>query len=94
MKTRDFDYRVPPSLIAQNPIEPRDRSRLLVMNRAGAIQGHHSFYELPKFLKAGDVLVFNDTRVFPARLFGSREGTGGRVELLLLHQVASQVWEV
>ncbi|MBI4284312.1 MAG: tRNA preQ1(34) S-adenosylmethionine ribosyltransferase-isomerase QueA [Chloroflexi bacterium] len=92
MKTDDFDYTLPPDLIAQAPLEPRDRSRLLVLDRATGSIRHHRFYEIAEFLQAGDVLVLNDSRVIPARLFGHRSG-GGKVELLLLRRIEPKVWE-
>ena len=92
MKTSDFDYHLPKELIAQTPIEPRDRSRLMVVSRRdGSIQ-HRHFYDLPEYLRPGDVMVFNDSRVFPARLYGTRVGTGGRIELLLLHRTSPGTW--
>ena len=93
MKTSDFDYYLPPELIAQTPIEPRDHSRLMVLNRADGSIEHHRFFELPDYLKAGDVLVFNDSRVIPARLKGRKVGTGGKVELLLLRRLKANEWE-
>ncbi len=94
MKTSDFDYHLPPELIAQTPIEPRDRSRLMVVDRqTGAIR-HTVFSQLPGLLRAGDLLVFNDSRVVPARLVGRKEGTGGKVEILLLRRGADGAWEV
>ena len=92
MKTADFDYRLPKALIAQTPVEPRDHSRLMVVSRDdGSIQ-HRRFYDLPGFLRGGDALVFNDSRVVPARLYGSRDGTGGKIELLLLGRRPDGVW--
>jgi len=91
LRTSDFDYELPESLIAQTPIEPRDYSRLMSLCRAdGSIQ-HHRFYELPQLLRPGDLMVFNDSRVMPARLRGSRS-TGGAVELLLLSRLSPGVW--
>ena len=84
MKTSDFYYELPEELIAQTPLEHRDHSRLLTLNRETGKTGHHHFYELPEFLKPGDCLVLNNSRVLPARLLGHREPTGGAVELLLL----------
>ena len=84
MQTSDFDYHLPPELIAQTPVEPRDSSRLLVLHRATGRVEHQRFDQLLKHLRPGDVMVFNQSRVIPARLFGRREDTGGRVELLLL----------
>ncbi len=90
--TSDYDYHLPSHLIAQTPAQPRDSSRLLVLHRdAGRIE-HRSFRDLPHYLAEGDVLVLNDSRVFPARLYGHREGTGGRVELLLLARLGDGVW--
>ncbi|MBM3945765.1 MAG: tRNA preQ1(34) S-adenosylmethionine ribosyltransferase-isomerase QueA, partial [SAR202 cluster bacterium] len=93
MKTSDFDYDLPEDLIAQTPVEPRDHSRLLVLSRAdGSIQ-HRRFYDLPHFLRKGDVLVFNDSRVFPARLRGRRlDGAGATIELLLLSRLEGDAW--
>src|SRR5262245_10544275 len=83
MKSRDFDYPLPPELIAQAPPAARDASRLMVVPRAGGPVEHRKFVEFPSLLRAGDVLVLNDTRVVPARLILTRS-TGGRVEALLL----------
>jgi S-adenosylmethionine:tRNA ribosyltransferase-isomerase len=94
VKTSDFDYELPPELIAQTPIEPRDYSRLLVVNRADESIAHRHFYDLPDLLGKGDVLVFNDSRVLPARLFGHRVGYEGKVEILLLRRVEPSLWEV
>jgi S-adenosylmethionine:tRNA ribosyltransferase-isomerase len=93
MKTSDFDYHLPPELIAQTPVEPRDRSRLMVLKRGDGLVEHHRFFEIVDFLHDGDVLVFNDSRVIPARLTGKKLDTGGRVELLLLHRLEGVVWE-
>jgi S-adenosylmethionine:tRNA ribosyltransferase-isomerase len=93
MKTSDFDYNLPPELIAQTPIEPRDHSRLMVLDREKGTIQHCHFYNLPEYLKAGDVMVFNDSRVLPARIKGKREGSGGKVEMLLLRRFEPQVWE-
>jgi len=94
VKTSDFDYELPPELIAQTPIEPRDHSRLLVVNRADGSIAHRHFYDLPDLLRKGDVIVFNDSRVLPARLFGHRVGYEGKVELLLLRRIEPSLWEV
>jgi S-adenosylmethionine:tRNA ribosyltransferase-isomerase len=88
----DFDYELPPELIAQSPVEERDASRLLHLEADGAVV-HRAFRDLPGLLHAGDVLVLNDTRVFPARLEGLRSG-GGRAEILLLDRLDSQRWRV
>ena len=93
MKTSDFDYHLPEELIAQTPMEPRDHSRLLVYNRADQSMQHLHFYDLPRFLRKGDVLVINETKVIPARLLGEKEDTGVPVELLLLKRLERDVWE-
>lgn len=93
IKTSDFNYELPPELIAQTPLDRRDASRLLTLNRAGGETGHRHFYDLPRLLKPGDCLVFNDSRVLPARLFGRREPGGGAVELVLLTDKGDGVWE-
>ena len=93
MKTSDFDYVLPEELIAQTPIEPRDHSRLLVYNRADKSVEHLHFYDLPRFLRKGDVLVVNETKVIPARLLGEKEDTGVPVEILLLKRLEKDVWE-
>lgn len=93
MKTSDFDYSLPPDLIAQTPVEPRDRSRLMVLNRGNGSLEHRRFSDITEYLRAGDVLVFNDSRVIPARLRGRKIDTGGRVEILLLRRVEANIWE-
>jgi len=93
LRTDDFNYYLPAELIAQQPIEPRDTSRLLIVNRKSGLIEHHYFYELSDFLHNGDVLVFNDSRVIPARLSGRKESTGGNVEILLLRRISADVWE-
>jgi len=92
MKTSDFDYYLPPELIAQVPVEPRDSSRLMVLERKRGSIEHRRFFEIVDYLHAGDILVFNDSRVIPARLKGKKE-TGGRVEMLLLRRLDNAVWE-
>ena len=92
VKTSDFDYDLPTELIAQTPIEPRDHSRLMVLSRAEGTIQHRHFYDLPDFLRRGDVLVCNDSRVIPARLYGRRSKTGDKVELLLLNRLSEGVW--
>lgn len=89
----DYNYHLPHNLIAQQPITPRDHSRLLVLNKANGQINHDHFYNLPKYLKAGDILVINDTKVFPARLKGYKEDTGGRVEIFLLRPLPNKNWE-
>ena len=93
MKTSDFDFELPEELIAQTPLERRDASRLLTLDKSTGETGHHHFYELPRFLRPGDCLVLNDSRVLPARLLGHREPTGGAVEVLLLIDRGDKVWE-
>ena len=93
MRTSDFDYYLPQELIAQTPLEPRDHSRLMVLERSDASLSHHKFFEVVDYLRNGDVLVFNDSRVIPARLSGRKADTGGRLEILLLRQLDSRVWE-
>ena len=93
MKTSDFDYFLPPELIAQTPVEPRDHSQLMVLNRKDGAITHRRFFEIEVYLQEGDVLVFNDSRVIPARLYGRRAGSGGRVEILLLRRLEAGVWE-
>jgi S-adenosylmethionine:tRNA ribosyltransferase-isomerase len=92
MSLADLDYDLPPALIAQHPVEPRDASRLLVVRRAGGLLEDADFRSLPELLSAGDVLVRNDTRVFPARAF-FRRATGGRIEALFLRPLASACGE-
>lgn len=93
MKTSDFDYSLPLELIAQTPIEPRDQSRLMVLNRSGSSIEHRKFFEITDYLRAGDVLLFNDSRVIPARLNGRKIDSGGRVEILLLRRRDTRTWE-
>ncbi|MHC1786373.1 MAG: tRNA preQ1(34) S-adenosylmethionine ribosyltransferase-isomerase QueA [Christensenellales bacterium] len=93
MRTSDFDYALPPELIAQTPITPRDASRMLVCNRENGRREGHIFRELPSFLRPQDVMVVNETRVIPARLLGLKEDTGVPVEFLLLKRLSTDVWE-
>lgn len=93
MKTSDFDYYLPTELIAQTPVEPRDASRLLVYDKSTGETFHKHFYDLADMLKAGDVLVRNNTKVLPARMFGYTEN-GGKVEILLLKRFNLNEWEV
>ena len=93
MKTSDFDYSLPLELIAQTPIEPRDQSRLMLLNRSNSSIEHRNFFELTDYLRAGDVLLFNDSRVIPARLNGRKIDSGGRVEMLLLRRLSTGTWE-
>jgi S-adenosylmethionine:tRNA ribosyltransferase-isomerase len=92
MKTSDFDYELPPQFIAQTPVEPRDAARLLVMNRQTGTLEHSVFNEVGNYLKPGDLLVLNQTRVIPARIF-AHKSTGGRVEVLLLRREDLLTWE-
>lgn len=94
MKTALFDYYLPEELIAQTPVEPRDHSRLLVYNRQTKEILHKHFYDIVDFLKPDDILVVNNTKVIPARLYGEREGTHGKVELLLLKRRDLTHWDV
>ena len=93
MKTHDFYYDLPKERIAQTPVEPRDHSRLLVMDRFTGEMEHRHFYDIVDYLRPGDLLVINDSRVLPARLYGVKEDTGAHMELLLLEQKGNQVWE-
>ncbi|MGI6284502.1 tRNA preQ1(34) S-adenosylmethionine ribosyltransferase-isomerase QueA [Neomoorella humiferrea] len=93
MRLEDFDYYLPAELIAQTPVEPRDASRLLVLHREKDMLEHRHFYDLPDYLHEGDVLVLNETRVLPARLWGRRAGTGARIEVLLLTRRTGDIWE-
>ena len=92
MRTSDFDYDLPEELIAQTPLEPRDHSKLMLVDRDVGALSHDRFFNLPKYLRQGDVLVFNDSRVISARLFGSRDDTGNKIELLLLSRLKEGVW--
>ena len=80
MKTSDFYYDLPEELIAQTPIEPRDHSRLMVLDKKTGSIGHRHFYDIIEFLNPGDCLILNDSRVLPARIYGIKEGTGSQVE--------------
>ena len=93
MKTSDFYYELPPELIAQTPIERRDGSRLLTLDRETGRTEHRRFYELPELLRPGDCLILNDSRVLPARLLGQRLPGGGACEVLLLIDRGENVWE-
>ncbi len=92
MKTSDFSYELPESLIAQTPLEKRDSSRLMLLDRSTGQVAHSVFSRLPEYLQPGDCLVMNDSRVLPARLFGHRP-SGGAVEVLLLKDLGDGVWE-
>ncbi len=93
MKTSDFDYFLPEELIAQDPSLARDESRLMVLRRDGPEIEHRQFRDIIEYLSPGDVLVINDTRVIPARLYARKEGTGAEIEVLLLKQLTSRRWE-
>jgi S-adenosylmethionine:tRNA ribosyltransferase-isomerase len=93
LKTFDFNYELPPERIAQHPIEPRDASRLLVLDRRSGEVQHAIFRDIGGFLHPGDLLVINQTRVIPARLYARKIPSGGRVELLLLRRVSEGIWE-
>ena len=89
--TADFEYQLPPELIAQTPLQHRDRCRLLLLDRASGSTEHAHFSDLPELLHPGDLLVLNDSRVLPARLDG-RKPSGGRVEVLLTRQTTPRTW--
>ena len=93
MKTSDFYYDLPPELIAQTPIQRRDSSRLMMLNRETGKVAHQHFYDLPEFLRSGDCLILNDSRVLPARLLGQRLPGGGTCEVLLLTDRGENIWE-
>ncbi len=93
LKKSDFYFKLPQELIAQDPLEDRSSSRLLVLDKHTGAMSHHVFREIGQFFRPGDCLVLNNTRVIPARLLGEREGTGGHVEVLLLKRVSADVWE-
>ena len=82
MKKSDFFYELPEELIAQHPVEPRDSSRLLVYDRSKKTIQHKHFYDIINFLREDDVLVINNTKVLPVRLYGNKEGTNGKIEFL------------
>ena len=93
MKTADFYYDLPKELIAQTPVEPRDHSRLLALGRRDGKVEHRHFYDIIDYLNEGDLIVANDSRVLPARIYGIKEETGARVEFLLLKQISGNRWE-
>ena len=93
MRTIDFDYYLPAELIAQTPIEPRDSSRLLVMDRKTGALKHNRFADILGYLRPSDVMVFNQSRVIPARLYGHRATTGSKVEFLLIRRNADGTWQ-
>lgn len=93
MKTSDFAYDLPEELIAQDPLADRASSRLLVLDKKTGERAHKNFHEIVHYLRRGDCLVINDTKVIPARLIGQKEGTGGKVEVLLLKRRENNIWE-
>lgn len=94
MKVSDFNYDLPEELIAQHPVEPRDASRLMTLDKVSGVISHKdSFRGILDELREGDVLIFNNTKVIPARLYGERKGTGGKVEVLLLTPKGEHLWE-
>lgn len=93
MKVSDFNYELPEELIAQTPIEKRDTSRLMVLNKEKQTIEHKKFYDIIDYLNEGDCLVINNTKVIPARLYGKKE-TGANVEFLLLNRIEGDIWEV
>lgn len=93
MKTADFDYYLPKEFIAQEPATPRDSSKLLVVDRKTSGIQHKFFRDIGEFLNKGDLLVINDAKVFPARLIGKKEGTGGKVDLLLVEETEKDAWK-
>lgn len=93
MKTSDFYYELPQELIAQVPVEPRDSSRMLVLDKSKGSIEHRHFFDICDYLNKGDCLIVNDSRVLPARIFGVKDGTGANVEFLLLKQTENNKWE-
>ena len=93
MKTLDFKYELPESYIAQEPVEPRDSSRLMIIDRATGTLSHRVFFQIGEFLRPGDLLVANESRVIPARLFAAKVPSGGKVEVLLLSRRDELTWE-
>jgi S-adenosylmethionine:tRNA ribosyltransferase-isomerase len=94
MRLEDFDFNLPKELIAQNPVEPRDSSRLMVVDKTSRKITEYHFREIEQFLRPGDVLVLNNTKVLPARLLGQKKGTGAKIEILLLKRIKDNLWEV
>lgn len=88
----DFDFDLPENLIAQTPLEKRENSRMLIVNKENSAFEDAHFYDFPRFLKKGDVLVLNNTKVFPARLFGATE-TGAKIEIFLVKETENKSWE-
>lgn len=94
MSTSDFFYDLPEELIAQTPLEPRNSSRLMVLSKENDTINHKHFYDLKDYLKKGDLLILNDSRVLPARLYGEKKETGSAIEFLLLEQKGDKLWEI
>ena len=94
MKTADFDFELPPELIAQHPAQRRELSRMLVVRRREGTLEHRHFFDLSQYLNKGDLLVVNNTRVIPARIFGRKPATGGKVEILLLEEIRPGTWDI
>jgi len=94
MSTSDFYYDLPEELIAQTPVEPRDHSRLMILSKETDTIEHQHFYDLCEHLREGDLLILNDSRVLPARLYGEKCGTGSAIEFLLLEQKGDKLWEI
>ena len=92
-RTADYYYDLPQELIAQDPLQDRSSSRLLILNRRTGQRTHGTFRDILKYLERGDTLILNDTKVIPARLLGLREGTGASIEILLLKRLEKDVWE-
>lgn len=93
LKTEDFNYHLPPELIAQKPVRPRDHSRLLLLNKKNGAVAHKYFYNIVDYLQPGDLLVLNNSKVFPARLHGHKKDTGGEVEVFLHQKLSADTWE-
>ena len=93
MRIADFDYQLPENLIAQQPITPRDAARMLVVNRATQSWQDATFSDFPSFVQPGDAVVVNNTRVFPARLIGEKQTSGGKVEVFLISELKPHIWE-
>lgn len=93
MRIEDFDYNLPEELIAQTPLEQRDGCRLMVLDRDSKTIEHRHFYDILEYLDPGDCLVLNDSRVIPARMYGTKEGTGAHIELLLIKRIEGDKWE-
>ena len=94
MKLEEFNYNLPKELIAQEPAEPRDSCRLMMLDKNTGAWEHHHFRDILDEIRPGDVFVFNNTKVIPARLYGKKRTTGGKVEMLLLTPKGNDVWEL